>query len=96
MGRFQCKMLFVLVLYGAGFATAMILMAPADESQMGQEQATWTDRTMDRQQFRQELLDVSCKMRQGMSRLVSFAEEQSVRLAEYVQQKWAEHQAENG
>jgi hypothetical protein len=93
MGR---KMFFALVFFGAGFATALYLVAPASESQTGQEQAAWTDQTMDRQQFRQELLDVSCKIRLGMNKLVGFAEEQSVRLAEYVQEKWAEHQAKNG
>lgn len=97
MGRFQCKILFMLVLYGAGFATAMYLMAPADRSETGQCQAaSETAQSTDQQQVREQLLAASCKLRLGMDKLVSFAEEKSLLVADYVQEKWAQHQAADG
>ena len=97
MGRFRSKLLFALVLYAAGFASAMYLMAPPDQSETGQNQAA-SDlaRIAERQQTREQLLAASCKLRLGMNKLVSFAEEKTARVADFVQQKWAEHQAADG
>ena len=97
MGRLQYKILFALVLYGAGFATAMYLMAPAEKCETGQIQAA-SDlaRTAEREQHREQLLAASCKLRLGMNKLVSFAEEQTAVVAEFVRQKWDEHQADGG
>ena len=97
MGRIQSKLLFALVLYGAGFATAMYLVAPVEESETGQKQAaSMTTQSLSRQQIREHLLAASCKLRLGMNKLVSFAEEQSGRVAEYVRQKWNEPQPDAG
>lgn len=93
MGR---KILFAAALFVAGFATALYLVAPVSESQTGQGKAIWTEPTLDQQRFRQELLAVSCKIHLGMNKLIGFAEEQSIRLAEYVREKYTEHQAKNG
>lgn len=98
MGRLPSKVLLMLVLYGAGFATAMYLMAPADQSETGHDDqaALEIDRTFDRQQVREQLLDASCHLRLGMNQLVSFAEEKTALVADFVRQKWMEHQAAGG
>lgn len=97
MGRLQSKILFMLVLYGAGFATAMYLMAPADRSETGQSQAASEKaRVTDQQQVREQLLAASCKLRVGMDKLVSFAEEKTALVAGFLQQKWSERQAADG
>ncbi|HOQ04714.1 MAG TPA: hypothetical protein PKY88_05835 [Anaerohalosphaeraceae bacterium] len=89
------RLLFLLMVFGAGFATALYLVAPVDDSQAMCEQAM-TERLRDRQQMREDLLALSCKIRLGMNQLISFAEEKSAQLAEYMRQEAAKKQAESG
>jgi len=96
MGRLQCKLLFSLVLYGAGFATAMYLLAPADRSETGHNQAALESSRTDARQVREELLAASSRLRLGMNKLVSFAEEKASLVADYVQHKRTEQAAEGG
>lgn len=89
------RLLFLLMVFGAGFATALYLVAPDDGSQAICEQAT-RDQQQDRQQMREDLLALSSKIRLGMNQLISFAEEKSAQLADYMRQEAARRQAESG
>lgn len=88
------RLFFLLMVFGMGFATALYLVAPADSSQAMQEQAM-TERQWDRQQMREDLLVLSSKIRLGMNQLISFAEEKSAQLAEYLRQEAAKRQVES-
>jgi hypothetical protein len=92
MGRLIVR----IMLFAAGFAAALYLIAPPDEGPSMQERTAGTERQWDRQQMREDLLALSCKIRLGIDQAISFAEEKSVQMAEYFRQEMAKRQAENG
>ncbi|MEJ5259086.1 MAG: hypothetical protein WHS88_02730 [Anaerohalosphaeraceae bacterium] len=89
------RLLFLMMVFGAGFAAALYLVAPVEDGRTKNEQ-TMTERLAERQQMREDLLALSCKIRLGMDQLISFAEEKSVQLADYLRREAAKRQAESG
>ncbi len=92
MGRLIARMM----LFAAGFAAALYLIAPADEGLSIQERTAGTEHQWDRQQMRENLIAISCKIRLGIDQAISFAEEKSVQLVEYFRQEMDKQQAESG
>ncbi len=89
------RLFFLIMVFGAGFATALYLVAPVESGRTVREQLR-TERAWNRQQMREDLLALSCKIRLGMNQVISFAEEKSAQLAEVMRQEMAKRQAENG
>jgi hypothetical protein len=89
------RLLFLIMVFGCGFATALYFVAPVDIGRGPHEQAVM-ERMQNRQQMREDLLALSGKIRLGMDQLISFAEEKSAQLADYLRQEAAKRQAESG
>ena len=94
--RWRGKLLFAMILYAAGFATAIYVLAPSNlqaaDSRDGcsggsQEQTTeWTG--MESQAW-------AASVRVGMSKVMSFAEEQALRFAEAIKTRMAQSTVDN-
>ena len=83
--RWRGKILFAMILYAAGFATAIYVLAPSNlqaansrDGCSGQTQEQTTERTgMESQAW-------AASVRVGMKKAMSFAEEQALSIAEKI------------
>ena len=96
MGRWRGKILFALILYAAGFATAIYMLAPADLQAAGGQngRAGWS-RDGTTEQAGVETPAWAASVRVGMSKAMSFAEEQTLRLADTIKTRMKQSTADN-
>lgn len=97
MGRWRGRLLFALILYSAGFLTAIYVLAPSDLQASGSRNGLsgWSqDGTTERNGFDSQAMAASVKA--GLSKTMSFAEEQAVRLAETIKTQMAQSAHDNG
>ena len=95
MGHWQSKFLFSVVLYGAGFITAVYFMAPGTTSAADQIQ---TAETGFRLKFSQPAAETTgtdsrvwgTKIRTGIDTSIHFAEENALRVADLIRSKMAQ------
>lgn len=97
MGRWRGKVLFALILYAAGFVTAIYVLAPSDlqaaNSRNGQ--SGWAQEgTAERAGFDSQAFAASVKV--GMSKAASFAEEKALQLAETIKAGMAQSAPDTG
>lgn len=82
MGRWRGKLLFALILYAAGFFTALYVLAPADS-----QAAAGDGLSGHAQSQTSEAVQVpawAASARVGMDKALSFAEEKALQLAEKI------------
>ena len=81
MGRWRTKMLFSLILYGAGFVTAVYVLAPSPAAASGGTGVC--ERSFGVRQGTEEAgfssQDRAAQMRAGIDKAVSFAEDNAVK-----------------
>ena len=81
MGRWRTKLLWCLIVYGAGFATAVYVLAPSPDAASNStepgERYMWSKLGTEEAGFSSQ--DWAVKMRTGIDRVVSFAEENAVK-----------------
>ncbi len=86
MGQWRGKILFALIVYSAGFATAIYVLAPSKFQEVSSRVTSSAVRTQDgtteRDGFDSQAWAASVRV--GMSKAVSFAEEQALQIAEMV------------
>jgi len=95
MGHWQSKFLFSVVLYGAGFITAVYFLAPNPASAADQIR---TAETGSRLQFAQPAAETTgtdsrvwvTKIRTGIDTSIHFAEENALRVADLIRSKMAQ------
>jgi hypothetical protein len=95
MGHWQSKFLFSVVLYAAGFVTAVYFLAPESASAADQIQ---TAETGSRLQFAQPAAETTgidsrvwvTKIRTGIDTSIHFAEENALRVADLIRSKMAQ------
>ena len=95
MGHWQSKFLFSVVLYGAGFVTAVYFLAPEPALAVDQIQ---TAETGSRLQFAQPAAETTgidskvwvTKIRTGIDTSIHFAEENALRVADLIRSKMAQ------
>lgn len=89
--RWRGKLLFAMIVYAAGFLTAIYAIAPSDLQAAGSRNGPsgWhQDQTAERAGAETPAWAASARV--GMSRAVSFAEEQALRLAETIKIRMAQ------
>ena len=94
--RWRGKLLFAMILYAAGFATAIYVLAPSNlqaadsrEGCTGWSQEQTTERTgMESQAW-------AASVRVGMTKAMSFAEEQALALAEKIKARMDQSKRDN-
>ena len=84
MGGWRTKLVFLLVVYFAGFATAIYCLAPTPEAQPGKESFTYSAVKSD--QFAQSF-------NAGMYKCLDFAKDAALRASSFVKQKLDERRA---
>jgi hypothetical protein len=97
MGRWQRKLLFTLIVYFAGFGTAIYVLAPAKQPSSSPDQPAAAVRvargagisTEDAAKLRET-------MYRGVNKLKDFAEEQTVRAADFFRRRLDQQQTEDG
>lgn len=84
------KLLFAMIVYAAGFFTAIYVLAPSDLQAAASRngESGWQERTTERAEADTPVWAASVK--EGMSKVMSFAEEQSLRLAETIKTQLAQ------
>ena len=95
MGQWQSKFLFSVVLYGAGFVTAVYFLAPDPAS--ASEKIQPTDRISRLQPAQAVVADAgidskvwAAKIRTGIDTTIHFAEEHALQVAGLIQSKIAQ------
>ncbi len=86
MGQWRGKILFALILYSAGFATAIYILAPSKfqevSSRITNSAAGTQDGTAEQNGFDSQAWAASVRV--GMSKAKSFAEEKALQVADTV------------
>ena len=96
MGQWRGKLLLMLIVYAAGFATALYVPAPAEQTAVCGADGVGSetqDRTA-RDGFKAHPWAASAKA--GMDQAFSFAEEQALRLAETMKSQLARSTPDSG
>ncbi|HPD48013.1 MAG TPA: hypothetical protein P5279_01635 [Anaerohalosphaeraceae bacterium] len=89
MRRWRTKLLTALIIYFAGFATAIYYLAPAGErGKMSERNLKGFDLRGRVSEFRASEFGVTAET--NVKKFVSFAEEKAVQLGEYIRAKLAE------
>ena len=97
MGRWRGKILFALILYAAGFLTAIYTLAPSDLQAAGTQDGLADSGTQE-QTTQRAGIDTqawAASVRVGMSKAMSFAEEQALRFAEAIKTRMAQSTVDN-
>lgn len=86
MGKWRGKILFALIVYGAGFATAIYFLAPSKFQEVKSRVTSSAVRTQDRiaEQNGFDSQAWAASVRVGMSKAMRFAEEQALQIADTV------------
>lgn len=96
MGRWQRKILFSLIVYFAGFGTAIYFLAPATP-QASRATDPGPSEPMCRAGLSgEDLAQLKETARAGLAKFEVFAEEQTARAAAYFKERLAERQADGG
>jgi hypothetical protein len=84
------KLLFAMIVYAAGFLTAIYVLAPSGLQAAGGRngESGWQEKTTEQAWAQTPVWAAS--VREGMSKVMSFAEEQSLRLAETIKTQLAQ------
>ncbi len=97
MGQWRGKVLFMLIVYAAGFATALYVLAPAD-GQTADGTKGAVAGTLE-QTARGGCIDMpawAASARAGMEKAASFAEEQALKLADVIKTQMAQSTPDTG
>ena len=86
MRGWKTKLVFLLIVYFAGFATAIYCLAPAPEAQPGEESFTLS--AVKSNQFAQSF-------NVGMHKCLDFAKDATLRVSSFIKQKLDERQADS-
>lgn len=88
--QWRGKILFAMILYAAGFLTAIYVLAPSDLQAAGSRNGDsgWQEKTTE--WAAAETPAWAASTRVGMSKVISFAEEQALRLAETIKTQMAQ------
>ena len=94
--QWRGKLLFSLILYAAGFATAIYVLVPS--TAQASSQTCGIDRpSQDNAQLAGiETQAWAAAMRTGMTKAMSFAEENALRVAEKIKMQLQQHQSDSG
>jgi len=85
MRGWKAKLVFLLIVYFAGFATAIYCLAPAPEAQVGEE--GFAHSAVKSEQFAQAF-------NVGMHKCLDFAKDATLRMSSFIRQKLNERQAD--
>lgn len=95
MGRWRTNVLYSLILFSAGFATAIYVLAPPSaEDPDGIATVTWSKGTTEVPGPSAQ--DRAAQMRAGMDNVVSFAEENAVKVFRVAKLQLDQWRRENG
>lgn len=91
MFRWRSKLLFILIVYFAGFATAVYFLAPVDEEMTasGNSGESYMHRQFDTEQFTQVTSD-------RLHKFFSFAGDKASEVSELIKEKLAESRKVSG
>jgi len=93
MRRLRGKILFMLIVYFSGFATAIYTLSPGSEEKIGGFTTNSTSRIESLSSgFESEKFTE--KMRSGVSKCLSFAGEKSVQIRELIKAELSERQSQ--
>lgn len=96
MGRWQRKILFSLVMYFAGVGTAIYFLAPAETRPPLAADAAAPEQICRAGLSGEDLARFKAAVCVGLEKFEVFAEEQTVRAAEFFKTRLAERQVEGG
>ena len=94
MGRLPGKFLFCLILYGAGFITAVYFLSPSPASAADQSRTAETGLCLQQTQTANAGVDTKVwieKIRTGVDTTIHFAEENAVRVADLIRSRMAQN-----
>lgn len=100
MGKWQSKILFTLILYAAGFVTAVYLLAPcpvqaADNAQDGQTQSWSQQAKTVIAKAQTSSPEWALKIRSGIDACIDFAEEHALQAADLIRSKMGQGKTQN-
>ena len=90
MRGWRVKLIFLLVVYFAGYATAIYTLAPAPQNQANQP----TEKTLAYSAFKSD--EFAKSFNAGMYKCIEFGKEAAVRTAKFIKQKMDERQPKTG
>lgn len=97
MGQWRGKVLFMLIVYAAGFATALYVLAPAEAQAADGENGVFAGSLEQTARCGSvEMPAWAASARAGMNKAVSFAEEKALMLAEVIKTKMAQGTPDTG
>ena len=88
MKVYRSKIIFLFIVYFAGFATAIYMLAPPPEGQAHQYSAA------DNSHFNFDSQEFVKSFNSGMHKCVDFGKEATLRTYEYIREKVREHRLE--
>ena len=97
--QWRGKLLFAMILYAAGFATAIYVLAPADvQAADGRDGCTgWSqEQTTEQAGVGIDAQAWAASVRVGMSKAASFAEEKALVLAEAIKARMEQSEQDRG
>ncbi|MCK4753074.1 MAG: hypothetical protein KAS75_06485 [Planctomycetes bacterium] len=92
MGGWRIKFMFLLIVYFAGFATAVYCLAPAPENQSYQtseKSFAYAASTINSEEFAQSF-------NAGLHRCLDFGKDAAIRVGKYAKQAYDEKQRQSG
>jgi hypothetical protein len=95
MGKLPGKFLFCFILYAAGFVTAVYFLVPAPALAADQIQVAKSDSQLQSDQPAADIMGIDSKVwimkiRTGIDTSIHFAEENAVRVADFIRSKMAQ------
>ena len=94
--RWRGKILFAMILYAAGFATAIYALAPANlQASNSRDGCTGWEQEQTSERAGIETQAWAASVRVGMSKAAGFAEEQALALAEKIKTRMAQGTLDN-
>ena len=94
MGRWRSRVLYTLIIYFAGFATAIYALAPAPDAKATSGASKAESRKHSDAGFKSE--EFALAFNSGMRKCIGFAEEKAVKAGEFIKAKLAERQKHGG